>query len=65
MYIVLTVQLHTQHYVSAVFADFHVIGGDGIPHPFGPMLLLCLYGILVVGYVTFRDGIGKDALLLL
>ena len=65
MYIVFTIQLHTQHYISAVFANFHIISGDGIPHPFGPMLLLRFYGILVVGNVAFRDGIGKDTLLLL
>ena len=56
MYIIFTIQFHTQHYVSAVFANFHIISGDGIPHPFGPMLLLCFYGILVVSYVPSVMG---------
>ena len=41
------------------------IGGNGVPHPLGPMLLLGLYGIGGIGHCSFRNRIGEDALLLL
>ena len=48
-----------------MFVDIQVIGDDGVPHPFEPMLLFCLYGVLVVRHCTFRDGISIDTLFLL
>ena len=60
--IIFTVQLHTHHGVSTMFADFQIVGSDGIPHPFRPVFLLGFYGILIICHITFGDGVGEDAL---
>ena len=48
-----------------MLADLQVIGDDGIPHPFEPVLLLRLHSVLVVRHGAFRNRIGEDTLFLL
>ena len=60
--IVFAVQLHTDHGVTTVFANFQIVGSDGIPHPFRPVFLLGFYGILIICHITFGDRVGEDAL---
>ena len=48
-----------------MLADLQVIGDDGVPHPFEPVFLLVLNGVLVVGYHAFGDGVGEETLFLL
>ena len=62
MNIIFTVQLHTDHGITAVLADFQVIGSNGIPHPFRPVLLLGFHGILVICHVALGNGVSEDAL---
>ena len=64
-FVVFTVDLHTHHGIGTVFANLQVIGGDGIPHPLGPVLLLGLHTIDGVGHGAFCNRIGEDALLFL
>ena len=45
-----------------MFADFQIVGSDGIPHPFRPVFLLGFYGILIICHIAFGDGVGEDAL---
>ena len=61
----LAVQLRTEHEVCAVFVDVEVIGDDGVPHPFEPVLLFGLHGVLVVRNHAFRNGISEETLFLL
>ena len=63
--VVLAVELHTCHEVETMLTYLLIIGSDGIPHPLGPVFLLCLYCILVVGHVALGYRIGEEALLLL
>lgn len=48
-----------------MFANLQVVGGNGVPHPLGPVLLLAFYGIDGVGDRTLCDRIGEDTLFLL
>ena len=48
-----------------MLAHLEVIGGDQVPHPLGPVLLLSLHGIGRVGHRTLCNGIGEDTLLFL
>ena len=48
-----------------MFPSLEVIGRNGIPHPFRPVFLLRLDGVLGIGHVSFRDRIGEETLLLL
>ena len=48
-----------------MLAHLQVIGGDQVPHPLGPVLLLSLHGIGRVGHRTLCYGIGEDTLLFL
>ena len=63
--VIFTVYLHTNHGISAMLALLQVIGGNSIPHPLCPMLLLCLNSICRIGNGTLGNWIGKDTLLLL
>ena len=48
-----------------MFAYLQIIGNDGVPHPFRPMLLLCLYSVLIISHHAFGDRIREETLLLL
>ena len=48
-----------------MLSQLEVIGSYGVPHPFGPVLLLSLYGVGLIGHVALGYGVGEDALLLL
>ena len=48
-----------------MLANLQIIGNDGVPHPFRPVLLLSLNGILIVGHHAFGDRIREETLLLL
>ena len=63
--IYLSVKLRSQQEVSTVFTHLQIIGNNGVPHPFCPMLLFCFYSILIVGYYAFGNRISKESLSLL
>ena len=46
-------------------AHLEVIGGDGVPHPAHPVLLLAFRGVLGAEHLAVGDGIGEEPLLLL
>ena len=48
-----------------MLANLQIIGNNSVPHPLRPVLLLCLNGILIVGYYAFGDRIREETLLLL
>ena len=45
-----------------MLADLHVISGQGVPHPFEPVLLLGLHCIGGSSHGAFRNGISEDTL---
>ena len=45
-----------------MLAFLQVIGHNGIPHPFGPVLLLRLHGVLVIRHRALGNRIGEDTL---
>ena len=48
-----------------MLAYLEIVGGDGIPHPTHPMLLLCLHPIGGGSDIALGDRIGEDTLFLL
>ena len=48
MAVVFTVQLHTYHYISTMFAYFQLVGSNGVPHPFRPVFLLGFHCALAI-----------------
>ena len=48
-----------------MLALLEIVGGNGIPHPLRPVLLLGFHAVDGVGHGSLSDGVLEDALLFL
>ena len=65
IFVLLTVELHTEQEIGTVLIDIQVIGDDSVPHPLEPVLLLCFNTVLIVSHRSLCYRIGEDTLFLL